>query len=122
MFRIARDAQQGDGAENPYWWCDPNQVARDCLQKCIFVRFYFLCISFWYLQESMLIFSGGIWLLSCTSHQGLVCKQRILNVTKNIVPINCQQQTRLGPEFTKKNFQKLGSSVDVHMHKVIRKF
>ena len=102
MFRIARDAQQGDGAENPYWWCDPNQVARDCLQKCIFVRFYFLCVLFWYLQESMLIFSGGIWLLSCTSHKGLVCKQRILNVTKNIVPINGQQQTRLGPEFTKK--------------------
>ena len=41
MFRIARNAQHGDGAENPYWWCDPNQVARDCLQKCIFVRFSF---------------------------------------------------------------------------------
>ena len=24
--RIARDAQQDEGAENPFWWCDPNQV------------------------------------------------------------------------------------------------
>ena len=65
--------------------------------------FFLMCLLlFWYLQESILIFSGGIWLLSCTSHQGLVCKQRILNVMKNIVPINGQQQTRLGPEFTKK--------------------
>ena len=99
MFRIARDAQQGDGAENPYWWCDPNQVARDCLQKMYFYEI-FLCVLFWYLQKSRLIFSGGIWLLSCTSHQGL-CKQRILNVTKNIIPINGQQQDRLGPECTK---------------------